>query len=265
MQNAQIQPKVPQGAQFIQAPQGAPFVQQNNTPYYAPGAFARQGYTEVEANGQKVAVPNDAGVTFQIINPMSFGPGAPAPVYNVNAPSYGAYPSGYYTGQWGNGDNANILATINKTLTEMKDGKKNEKRKIVELTDEYIKNLENYLNSQDAEVRLMGAKEVVQRLTEDDSRANDKALNALINKMIQDPSSKVRMLGLSMLYSRNAVGDDFTAQVLQNMQNSTSAYGHDAVLAANILLKMSGKQVEKEFEVTGKTKKEDKGKSVQVW
>ena len=41
-------------------------------------------------------------------------------------------------------------------------------------------NLENYLNSQDKEVRLMGAKEVVARLDEDHSRKDDKALIILV-------------------------------------------------------------------------------------
>jgi len=39
-----------------------------------------------------------------------------------------------------------------------------EKRQIVELTDDYIRTLENYLNSQDSEIRLMGAKDLIARL-----------------------------------------------------------------------------------------------------
>ena len=97
-----------------------------------------------------------------------------------------------------------------------KETTKQEKRKIVQLTDDYIKTLENYLNSQDKEVRLMGAKEVVARLMEDESRKDDKALNAL------------------------------------------SGYGQDALLASNILLKMAGKTVEKEFEVKDDKKAENK-------
>ena len=140
--------------------------------------------------------------------------------------------------------------------SESKDSTKKEKRKIVQLTDDYIKTLENYLNSQDKEVRLMGAKEVVARLMEDDSRKDDKALNALINKMLQDPSEQVKFLALSMLDSRNATGDMTTVQLLQAMQQSKSGYGQDALLASNILLKMAGKTVEKEFEVKDDKKSE---------
>lgn len=142
--------------------------------------------------------------------------------------------------------------------TDNKETTKKEKRKIVQLTDDYIKTLENYLNSQDKEVRLMGAKEVVARLMEDESRKDDKALNALINKMLQDPAEQVKFLALSMLDSRNVTGDATTVQLLQAMQQSKSGYGQDAILASNILLKMAGKTVEKEFEVKDDKKSETK-------
>ena len=107
----------------------------------------------------------------------------------------------------------------------------------------------------------MGAKEVVARLMEDESRKDDKALNALVNKMLQDPSEQVKFLALSMLDSRNATGDMTTVQLLQAMQQSKSGYGQDALLASNILLKMAGKTVEKEFEVKDDKKAENKKRS----
>jgi hypothetical protein len=215
----------------------------------------------VQANGQTVAVPTgQAPVNFYIQNPMVIPPGS-----NINMPQY-HYGQGYYTGQMGAGAYAegggarNINETTTKNINETApEKKKTEKRKIVELTDDYIKNLENYLNSQDKEVRMMGAKEVVARLQEDDTRANDKALNALVNKMLQDPSSQIRLLALSMLDSRLAIGDNTSIQLLTNMTNSPDAYGQDAPLATQILLKMSGKLVEKEFPVKEKPeKKKDK-------
>ena len=264
---------------------------------------------------QAVAVPSSqSGVHIQIFNPSVGAPGA-APVYNVNAPSYGpnpnqmqSYPSNYYTNNWGQGCyypqypateipqqsiNGGVTQTQNVTVTPPaynapnvvttqqnqtpqqpqqqnattssdanNNDKKTEKRTIVMLTDEYIKNVENYLNSQDKEVRLMGAKEVVARALEDPSRKDDKALTALVNKMIQDPDMKVRFLGLSLLYSRNITGDEYTVNVLKNMQNSTTGYGQDALMAANILLKMSGQTTEKEFEVTSKDKKKEKTEDI---
>lgn len=213
-----------------------------------------------------------AGVNIQIFNPAVGTPGG-APIYNVNAPSYGTglggcYPPNYYTQdfkqqqqQTPQAENTNTTNTTNnKTVneTENKEStKKTEKRQIVQLTDNYIKTLENYLNSQDAQVRLMGAKEVVARVQEDESRKDDKALTALTNKMLQDPSPQIRILALGLLESRAITGDDYTVGVLTKMQNSKDNYGQDAVSATNILLKMAGKTVEKEFEVKDQPKKSD--------
>ena len=241
---------------------------------------------------QNVQVPNYSGVNIQIFNPSVTPPGSTAPVYNVNAPNYGntpvsgCYPSNYYTNDWGNGthngqninnnngangvngangaNSTNANNTTNSTnttnTTENKTtNKKTEKREVVQLTDDYIRNLENYLNSQDKEVRLMGAKEVIARLEEDHSRKDDKALNALVNKMLQDPSTPVKILALSALDAGVVSGDDYTVGLLKQMQNSTSGYGQDAMQATNILLKMSGKKVEKEVEV-----KDNKNKQTQT-
>ena len=213
--------------------------------------------------------PSYAGVNIQIFNPSVGVPGATTN-YNVNSPNYQSgglgqcYPPNYYTQPLAQGannltNNTTNNTTNNKTVNETENketNKKTEKRKVVQLTDDYIRNLENYLNSQDKEVRLMGAKEVVARLQEDDSRKDDKALTALINNLRQDPSQQIRIMALSMLESRTVTGDDYTVGVLKNMQNSKEGYGQDALQATNILLKMSGQTVEKEFEVKDSPKKE---------
>ena len=212
---------------------------------------------------QNVSVPNYSGVNIQIFNPSVTPPGATAPVYNVNAPNYAqnpqqqcCYPSGYYTNNWGNPKNdGNAVSSKNESSES---SKKTEKREIVQLTDEYIKTIENYLNSQDKEIRLMGAKEVVARLEEDHSRRDDKALNALVNKMLQDPSKEVRFLALAAVNSRAASGDDITVNLLKQLENSKSGYGQEALEASNALLKMSGQTTEKEFEVTSKKSNEKK-------
>lgn len=271
-----------------QAPQTCQPVQSSQVPVPQAQAQPQAG------QGQSVQVPNYSGVNIQIFNPSVTPPGATAPVYNVNAPNYGGtpangcYPSGYYTNNWGNCNNGNgagntnganglgnstngvsNLANSATNSTENKTSdKKTEKREIVQLTDDYIKNLENYLNSQDKEVRMMGAKEVIARLEEDHSRKDDKALNALVNKMLQDPYTPVRILALSALDSRVVTGDDFTVGVLKQMQNSQGGYGQDAMQATNVLLKMSGQKVEKEFEVKDdkkktETKKEEKTEETQ--
>ncbi len=224
---------------------------------------------QYQPQNQNVQVPNYSGVNIQIFNPSVTPPGATAPVYNVNAPNYGTnpvsgcYPSGYYTNNWGNpnslNNNNNTTSTnTNKTETTTKNEKKTEKKEIVQLTDDYIRNLENYLNNQNQEIRLMGAKEVIARLEEDHSRKDDKALNALVNKMLQDPYTPVKVLAMGALDSRIATGDNYTVGLLTQMQNSKSGYGQDALQASNILLKMSGQKVEKEFEVKDNNKNTQK-------
>jgi len=144
--------------------------------------------------------------------------------------------------------------TTNST-SENSEGNKTTTKKIVKLDDDYIKTVENYLNSQDTEVRKMGAKEVADRLMEDSSRKDDPALTALVNKMLQDPSSAIRAVALSLLESRSILGNDLTVKLLKNMQSADSGYGMDSIQATSALLKMAGKVVEKEVPVEETKKK----------
>lgn len=202
---------------------------------------------------QNVQVPNYSGVNIQIFNPSVNAPGTTPPaqsIQNYNTYPGQAYPPNYYTN--------NFNPTQNLPAAVEPEKKKTEKRDIVELTDDYIKNLENYLNSQDQKIRLTAAKEVLARLHEDGSRKDDLALNALINKMLQDPSQPIRSLALAALNSRIVTGDDLTVKLLQGIQQQKTGYGEDALEASQILLKMSGNTVQKEFEVKDKPKKEEK-------
>lgn len=200
---------------------------------------------------QTVQVPNYSGVNIQIFNPSVAAPGATVPQSTVNAPTYttmpAAYPPNYYTQN---------LAQPATPVAPEPEKKKTEKREIVQLTDDYIKSLENYLNDQNQQVRLMGAKEVLARLQEDESRKNDPGLNALVNKMIQDPYQAVKFIGMAALESRAATGDSTSVQLLQGIQKEKTTYGEDSLKASNILLKMAGNTVEKEFEVKNAPKKD---------
>ena len=134
----------------------------------------------------------------------------------------------------------NIIEDLDARSAEIKEAQKNTKEsKIVALTDEYIKSLENYLNNPNDDIRLMASKEVLTRLDEDQNRYNDAALNALLNKMLQDPNKLVRVAALSAFASRLACGNDYTVQLLQNIQANPNADKEDALQAADILLKMS--------------------------
>ena len=206
---------------------------------------------------QNVQVPNYSGVNIQIFNPSVAAPGANVPASNINTTNYATmptYPQNYYTQNYAQ---PQIPAPVQPQTAEP-EKKKVEKREIVQLTDEYIKTLEGYLNNPNKEVRLMGAKEVLARLQEDDSRRHDVGLNALINKMLQDPHQPVKFIALAALESRAANGNDTSKALLQSIQKQKTGHGEDSLKASNILLKMSGNTVKKEFEVKEKPEKESK-------
>lgn len=199
-----------------------------------------------------VQVPNYSGVNIQIFNPSVAAPGGTIPPSTINAQNYSTnpvYPPNYYT------QNLAQPTTV-QAVQPVKEQNKTEKREIVELTDDYIKTVENYLNDPKKDVRLMGAKEVTARLQEDPSRKNDPALNALVNKMLQDPYQPIQFLAMATLDSRMATGDDTSVRLLKSIQQKSKNdfEKEDSLKASNILLKMSGNTTTKEFEVNNSKK-----------
>lgn len=185
-------------------------------------------------------------ITCNVIDPTKLPPDSP--LLNPQpqctcTPSYSgqpgcAYPGNYYINNYGPGMPpfppnypGGPVSNTNNT----------KKKRIQVLTDQYIKNLEAYLNSPSEDLRKFAAQEVIKRLDEDKTRFNDAALNALINKMLQDPAChKVKATALTALDTRLAQGNDNTVKILNDMvQNDKSRNGADAATAASILLKMS--------------------------
>jgi hypothetical protein len=117
------------------------------------------------------------------------------------------------------------------------------KKDIVPLTNTYIKTLENYLNNPNPDVRILGAKEILNRFKEEPTRRENKALTNLLNKALRDSSPNVRLLSLSVLSADVAEGDKLTYKILQDMQKSDSAYNQDSVTASEIMLKKAGKKL----------------------
>ena len=115
-----------------------------------------------------------------------------------------------------------------------------EKKKVVVLTDDYIRSLENYLNNSNREIRLQAAQDIVKRFEEDSSRFDDPALNALLNKMLQDPQGSIRGIALSLITTGSAQGNNYTAQLLNTMQHNQNNK-EDALQAAEALLRMATK------------------------
>ena len=133
-----------------------------------------------------------------------------------------------------------IISEIDhRVATEKAKEENSKKTRIVALTNEYIMSLENYLNNPNKEIRVMAAKEILTRLDEDKDRFDDAALNALINKMLQDPDKIIRIAAMSALSGNLASGNEFTVKLLKDIQANPKADKEDAVEAANILLMMS--------------------------
>lgn len=196
-----------------------------------------------------------SGVNIVIYNP-TVSPSA-GTVTNSNN-TYGmpmSYPQNYYVNQQQQPTPSTTVAKAYLANSSLKDDVKTNEEKtdkkeethkenIVQLTDDYIKTLENYLNNQNARIREMGAKELFARFKEHKSRYNDIALTNLLNKALQDGSQNVRFVALSALDAGFAQGDNLTKQILQKMQSSKAVYGEDAMLASEILLKTAGNKVE---------------------
>ena len=233
--------------QYYQYPQGNIYPQMQ---------VPAQSYTTQPAGG--------SAVNIQIFNPAVTTAGAQGPTCNVNAPNY--YPAGQNHTDCNCPQIQDANESTEKTKTEENSksstttdtNQKTEKKTFVQLTDEYIKNLKNYLNSQDKDIRMNAAREVFARLEEDSSRKDDKALTALINKMLQDPSEEIKLIALTALESRLVTGDNYTKNVLEKMQATEGGFGQDAIDASKILLQMSGKQIEKDVPVKQTTKTETK-------
>ena len=162
------------------------------------------------------------------------------PERNHSMNSYRMYADSEQSKQTDMSTSKEIIADLNDREAKLQEEKKNSKEtKIVALTDEYIKSLENYLNNPNDELRLMASKEILTRLDEDKDRYNDAALNALLNKMLQDPSKTVRVAALSAFASQLASGNDYTVKLLRDIQANPNSDKEDVLQAADILLKMS--------------------------
>ena len=179
----------------------------------------------IQAGGTTCQVPQGTnGLNIIINSPTVATPGS-NPMINTNTNCLG-----------GNGANGAGNASASASA---KIGDKQKKRNIVALTDDYIKNLENYLRSPNKELKLYAAQQLAQRFEEDESRKTNKPLNALLNLALQAKEPNVRYLALSLLNTGLAGGNDVTVQILNNLQQSGVYKGMEAEDAKKALLKMS--------------------------
>jgi len=218
-----------------------------------------QPYVQAPQVVQQPGQMAPSAVNINIYNPTATSGTTPVAVpYYPQASLYNNYaPPADYPANYNNNINTSSKAVSNEPLNaapapaapepaktdEKKDDKKEEKKTKVLLTDDYIKSLENYFNSEDSKIRLTASKELLERFKEDETRRTDIALTALLNKALQDTSPTVRFVALTALDVGYAAGDAQTAEILKQIQQLPDSYGEDALLASQVLLKMSGQRV----------------------
>jgi len=188
-----------------------------------------------------------SGVNIYIYNPSAFG--APSSTSTANA-NY-TLPSPVVAAAPNQAPQVNPAQTVNPQQSvsiantpisnneEVNTAGTQKTKRIVELTDNYIKTLESYLRSPDESIRKTGVKQLVNRFEEDNTRYEDPALTALLNIALQDPSVNNRMLAMSPICSGSAHGDSNTIEFLKKLETSDKMYGQEAVMANNALLKTS--------------------------
>ena len=236
-----------------------------------------QQYMAYYPSAQQTPSPQQSsGVNIVIYNP-SVNPTAGTVANSSNA--YGmmpqSYPANYYT-QTPQQPPSDAVAQTYIANTGLKDEAKSEdanankeikaeethKANIVQLTDDYIKTLENYLNNPNVKIREMGVKELMARFKEHKSRVNDVALTNLLNKALQDASKAVRFVAMATLDAGYAEGNMLTREILQKMQSSKEVFGEDALFASEILLKSAGNKIEVDVPGADPNKKDvDKAKT----
>lgn len=185
-----------------------------------------------------------SGVNIYIYNPSAIGGPSSNSIANANyANPQGTSPSPVPAVL--NAEPAASTPIANTPISsEIKPEEKKETKKIVELTDDYIKTLENYLKSPDETVRRAGIIDLVKRFEEDSSRYDDAALTALLNIALQDPKADNRLLAMSAIAGENAHGDDNTVALLQMLQKSDKLFGQEAKMATEALLKAAQTKTE---------------------
>lgn len=126
-------------------------------------------------------------------------------------------------------------------------------KRITEITDGYIKNLESYLRSTSTETRRMGINQIIKLCEESTDRYDNPAIIALINIALQDSDRLNRIYAMTPLAVGTLNGDDNTIKLLQNLakldDNDQEAKTNirrqqEAEMANDALLAISRKTIE---------------------
>lgn len=241
-------PQPPQAAyQYASQPQAQTQIQTNTPPVAVQAAGATGATFNIGTNTPGAIPVNGAsGVTINILGATVTPNGA-----NINNTYNGApgqsYDKSYYTMPQQQMQQPPTVPVASSPIANNQNNntdKTQAKKDIVLLTDDYIKTLENYIRNDNPDIKLMGAKELMNRFKEDKSRKNDPALTALLNLTLQSKYSNVKMVGMGILQNGWAQGDALTQRLLAQIQQSNAGYGLDAIDAAKAALKTAGQTVQ---------------------
>lgn len=200
-------------------------------PYYQyPQTSIYNDPNKQAASGVNIYIYNPSGMGGPSSNSnanVNYGPSypqTPPPVINTVAPTP-SEPSG-------------AVAIANTPISQTESTPQHQKTKrVVELTDDYIKSLESYLRNPDESIRRTAIKEIIQRYEEDNTRHDDPALTALLNIALQDPVPNNRVMAMSVIAGGSAHGDENTIEILNNLSTSDKMYGQEAKMASRALIK----------------------------
>ena len=138
--------------------------------------------------------------------------------------------------------------TKNKPAVESAEPKKEplpaattEKKPVVELTDDYVQQLEKNLNDSNKSVRLHAVAELITKFKEDQSRKDDIRLTNLLNVALQDDSKPVVFAAMQALENGYAVGNPVTVERLQAIKDKKDTFGNSET-AEVLLTKIAGIQ-----------------------
>lgn len=210
----------------------APIYQYPTSSIYDPNKQTASGVNIIICNPSGYSNGNNCTVPYypvipavqqqptQIINNI---PQQPAPVVNNNISAPADTP---------------IANTSIKADTDTDENNKSVKKKrITEITDDYVKNLETYLRSPDKKTRQMGITQLIKIFEEDDmTRYDDPALTALLNIALQDADASNRVYAMIPITTGSAHGDANTKKILEDLANSNKLQGKESQTAQEALL-----------------------------
>lgn len=176
---------------------------------------------------------NNGNVQPQIINNI---PGQPSPVVNVNTPEQPVPAVNINTPEQPAANTPVAPLTTTSPTGRTK--------RITQITDEYIKTLEDNLRNPSKTVRQQAIAQIIKLCEETTDRYDNPAIIALINIALQDSDAGNRIYAMTPLTTGSLGGDDNTIKLLTNLTSSDKKFGQEAEMANEALIALSRSTIE---------------------